>query len=360
MQHVNLAAVREAHVLEAHPDLSGRKRPRVRGLGQRLDSVEPAEAATGGSERSLCEVENPADRLERPDELQQERLEEDELPDRQISVNDGAPAEEDDGCDRETRQIVETRHMLRLDTRLAERRGAHSFGTVAEALTHVVLTSEGLHHLDPDDGLVRRFRHVALAGLHLARDGRDEPPEAVRDEPDQRQRDGRVESELPVDEPEDDPGRDDHHHALHPLHEAPADEVADRIEVVRRPRQHLARGMPVVERPRVAEVRLVEQLAHPRLDPDADPGGGVTTVEVDDEAQECEPPDRGQIRRELVLLVGNDRVVDRLRDQDRDRDRDQRVGERAGQAEGSELPLLAPESEQASEGRQQAEVGRVD
>ena len=62
--------------------------------------------------------------------------------------------------------------------------------------------------------------------------------------------------------------------------------------------------MPVVERARVAEVRLVEELAHPRLDPDADPGGRVAAVEVDDEAQEGEPADGREIRREQVLLWG--------------------------------------------------------
>ena len=45
---------------------------RARRLGQRLDAFEPAEAASGGRERPLGQVEDPADRLERPDELQQE------------------------------------------------------------------------------------------------------------------------------------------------------------------------------------------------------------------------------------------------------------------------------------------------
>ena len=198
--------------------------------------------------------------------------------------------------------------MLRLDARLAERRGADSLGPVAEAPAHVVLAAEGLHHLDPDDGLVRRLRHVALPGLHLARDGRDETPEAVGDEPDQRQRDGRVEGEPGVDEPEDDPGRDDHHHALDPLHEPPADEVADRIEVVRRAGQHLAGRVPVVERARVAEVRLVEELAHPRLDPHADPGGRVAAVEVDAMRTAASPTTpRDTARACLLVMAGESR-----------------------------------------------------
>src|SRR5262249_11446665 len=102
VQHVHLAAVREAQVLEAEaksPVL--RQVPRALRRGQRLDAVEPAEAATGGGECALREVENPADRLERPDELQQERLEEDELADRDLLVDDREAAEEHDGSDRQ-------------------------------------------------------------------------------------------------------------------------------------------------------------------------------------------------------------------------------------------------------------------
>jgi hypothetical protein len=118
--------------------------------------------------------------------------------------------------------------------------------------------------------------------------------------------------------------------------------------------------VPVVEGARIAEVRLVEELPHPRLDPDADAGSRVPAVEVDDEAEKCQPADGCEIGRQLVLLVGDDRVVDHPLDQDGDRDRDQRVRERAREREHAELPVLPPESEQASEGRQQAEVGRID
>ena len=126
------------------------------------------EAAAGRRERPLREVEDPADRLEWPDELQEQRLEEDELADRDVPVDDGAAAEEDDGGDRERGQVVEPGDVLCLDSGLAERRGADALGPVAEPLAHVVLAAEGLHHLDPDDGLVGGLGHVALLRLHLA------------------------------------------------------------------------------------------------------------------------------------------------------------------------------------------------
>src|SRR5262249_53674074 len=106
VEYVHLAAVGEAHLLEAETDrLVRREMARPRRLRQRLDAVEPAEAATGRGQRALREVEDPADGLERPDELQQERLEEDELADRDLAVDDGAAAEEDDGGYRQRGQV---------------------------------------------------------------------------------------------------------------------------------------------------------------------------------------------------------------------------------------------------------------
>ncbi len=123
---------------------------------------------------------------------------------------------------------------------------------------------------------------------------------------------------------EDDPGADDHQQALDRLDQPPADEVADRVEIVRRARQHLARRVPVVERARIRQVRLVEQLAHARLDANPDAGRRVAPREVDREAERGENEDRDEVGPQRRRVV-DDRVVDRLLDEQRDRDRDQRV-----------------------------------
>ena len=170
----------------------------------------------------------------------------------------------------------------------------HGLGTVSEAVAHIVFAPESLDHLDADDGLVRRLGQVPLALLHLARDGED----AMREEPgqdrDRRHRQRRGERQLPVDESEDDRGADDHHRALDGLDDAPADEVAHGIDVVRRARDHLTRRVAIVEGARVAEVRVVEQAAKARLDGDADAGGGVAPREVDGEADGGDPDDRSR------------------------------------------------------------------
>ena len=145
---------------------------RVSGSGSGSIPSSQREAAAGRGERPLRRGRDPAERLERPDELEQERLEEDELADREVAVDDRAAAEEDDGGDRERGQVVEAGHVPRLDAGLVERGGADALGLVAEALAHVVLAAERLHHLDPDDRFVRRLGHIALPLLHLARDRR--------------------------------------------------------------------------------------------------------------------------------------------------------------------------------------------
>ena len=58
-------------------------------------------------------------------------------------------------------------------TPLASSRGGR-LGPAEEARAHVLLAAERLHHLDPDDRLVRRLGEVALPRLHEPRD-REEP-----------------------------------------------------------------------------------------------------------------------------------------------------------------------------------------
>ena len=121
----------------------------------------------------------------------------------------------------------------------------------------------------------------AFSCCTCARDRHHLAPEREREQADERHREERDRGELHVHEEEDDRDPDDHHQRLDALRHAPADEVADGVEVVRRARDDLAGRVPVVERARVAEVRLVEQLAHARLDADAGARRRVAAREVD-------------------------------------------------------------------------------
>ena len=93
--------------------------PRLLGLGQGLDAFEPGEAPSGRRERTLPQVRDPSECLERPDELEQKRLEQDELADREVPADHLPAAEEHNRGDRERRQVVETGQVPRLDARLA-------------------------------------------------------------------------------------------------------------------------------------------------------------------------------------------------------------------------------------------------
>ena len=176
----HLAARRIAEVDVVEPDGQGavRERHGSRALGERLDPVEPGEAPRRGRGRPLAEVDDPTERLERPDELQEQRHEERELADREIPCDRLAAADQQHGGDPERGEEDEPGEKATLDGRLTHRLVAHRVGALAEAVANVVLAPERLHHLDPDDRLVRGLGEVTLLALHLARDRKH----AVREE----------------------------------------------------------------------------------------------------------------------------------------------------------------------------------
>ena len=231
-----------------------------------------------------------------------------------------------------------------------------------EARLHVVLAPECLHHLDPDDGLVRRLGDVGLQLLHLARDRHHLAREREREQEHSRHRDQRDRGELDVDEEQDDRDPEDHHQRLDPLGHAPADEVADGVEVVGRARDDLTGGVPVVERARIAQVCLVEQLAHPCLHADAGARRRVAAREVDREPDRREHDDDDEVRpqRLAVAVRRRDRVVDRVPDDERDREREPGVDEGARQADEDEPFLLAPQPGEPLRRRPEAEIRRID
>src|SRR5918992_1244249 len=94
-QHLRAAAVGEADGRELDRERPPRQRLRLRGDGEGFDAVEPGEAAPGGCHRALAQVDDPAEGLERPHELEQQRDEEAELSDRELSGDDLAAAEEE-------------------------------------------------------------------------------------------------------------------------------------------------------------------------------------------------------------------------------------------------------------------------
>ena len=140
----------------------------MRRLRDRLHALEPGEAARCGRARALGEREDPPQCLERPDELQEQLVEEEELAVGERPADHVAAPEEDDGGDRQRRQEQQAGKECGLDACLAEHAVADGFGLAVEAALHVVLAAERLHHLDPDDRLVGGLGHVGLQLLHVA------------------------------------------------------------------------------------------------------------------------------------------------------------------------------------------------
>ena len=100
-QHRLLARVGEVDVLRScSPRPPSGSVGRLVRLRQVRDLLQPGERAARRGDRALRQVEDPAQRLERPRQLQQDGVEEDELADRQVAVDHVAAAEEDHGRDR--------------------------------------------------------------------------------------------------------------------------------------------------------------------------------------------------------------------------------------------------------------------
>ena len=105
-------------MLEGDPDPTCREVRRLLGLRDRLDPLQPGEAARRGGRRTLREGEDLAERLERSHELQEQLVEEEELAVGERAADHVAAAEEDDGGDRECRKEEQPRQERGLDPRL--------------------------------------------------------------------------------------------------------------------------------------------------------------------------------------------------------------------------------------------------
>ncbi len=161
-------------------------------------------------------------------------VEEEELAVGERAADHLAAAEQENGGDRERRQEEQPGQERRLDAGLAQDAVPHRFRLVREALLHVVLAPECLHHLDPDNRLVRGLGDVRLQLLDLTRDRHHLAGERERQQEHRGHCDQRDKGERRVDEEEDDRDPEDHHQRLQSLGHAPADEVAHGVEVVGR------------------------------------------------------------------------------------------------------------------------------
>ena len=148
LEHLGPGRVAEVDVLHPHGERAVGHEPGMGCFGQGLDVLEPGEAAARRRRRTLAQVDDPPERLEGPDELEQKRDEQRELADRERPLDRVAPAEEQDGGNTQAGEEDEPRDESRLDARLTHRLRPHGLGTVAEPVAHVVLTTERLHHLD--------------------------------------------------------------------------------------------------------------------------------------------------------------------------------------------------------------------
>ena len=102
------------------------------GLGQRLHGIEPGEGPACRCDRALGQVEDPPERLERPHELQEQAVEEHELPDREVARDRRPAAEDEHGRDGHVGEEEQPRQVARLDGRFAQSTRTHALGALGK------------------------------------------------------------------------------------------------------------------------------------------------------------------------------------------------------------------------------------
>ncbi len=122
--------------------------------------LEPGIRSTRRGDRTLCEIQYPADGLERPHELEEEGCEEDELADGDLTIDGSQPSHGEHERDRDTRDGGEPRQVDGGDPGLLDDQAAHARGSFGEGCDGLILSAEGLHHGHADDPLVRCLGHV--------------------------------------------------------------------------------------------------------------------------------------------------------------------------------------------------------
>ncbi len=307
----------EPDVVE-HQRGSGLGGHRVVGVEDGRLRVEHLEDADGGRARLLGEGEQPAEADDRPDQLQVQRQERDQLTQRHRVVRDRHHAAPDHAGEDQLRRAFEHRPEPAERADLAQLGAAQPLRVAGEHREHVRATSVGLDHPDAERGLFDRGRQVTGQVLGAARLSAVAQLEAACGQHERRHRDEdeQAERDVDVDQQAEHDQRD--RRVDDQEHEREADEAAQCRQVGGQPRQQLARGPAVVEGDR-QPLHVGEQVAPDvGLDVDRGPRHGEAAQQeaarLGDAEREGEPDQRPQAGR----VVMADRPVDHGADHERD------------------------------------------
>ncbi len=235
-------------------------------VGDLLGLVEHLEDPLARRGRPLRLADPHAEHAQRHDQHHDEEVELDERPERERSVRDHAPADEQHGRLREQRDEREHRHVERPLAVGAEALVEDRLRPPLEERLLPLLLRERLHDVDADDRLLGDRRHVGHLLLHVAQHRVRHVAVAVGEHDDERRDRERHEREPPL-EPQHHRGdADDREDVLEEEDEAVAEEEAHGLEVDRRARHELPGLVAVVVAEGQPQEVRVEAVAQVELD----------------------------------------------------------------------------------------------
>ncbi len=308
VQLVVRVAVAQADPPELDVSAARRQRRRARRVGQLGLAVEDLEDARARSRGALGQVQGHAERAQRADEHVQQQVEGRELAERQVGVDDGVAAEQQDGGDAELWQEADRRVVGGFKARRHHRLLERTPDAAAEALQLARLAREGLDDAHAGDVLLGVGGQFGDALLGLLDRRARAAAVAVGDHHHERRRGERDQAQPRVDHDHHDAREHDREHELQDEHEAVAEEEAHGRQVDGGPAHQLA-GLLVVEEAELQALQLaVEALAQVVLDAKRDAPGDHPPPVGETPAREHDADDRQRVHQQRVTVV-RDRFV---------------------------------------------------
>ena len=211
--------------------MPGFGRDRRLGIEDRRLHVEHLEDAARGAGGLLGQGEQPAERDDRPDQLQVQGQEGDQLAQRHRVVRDGDHAAPGDAGQDHLRHALEQRPEEAEGAQLLELGAAQALRVAGEPGQHVRAAAVGLDHADAQRRLLDRGGEVAGEILRVACFAAVAQLEAAGEHRERGQRDEHEQAELEIDVDQQDDHHDGDAGVRDQEHEAEADEAPQRRQV---------------------------------------------------------------------------------------------------------------------------------
>ena len=314
--------VAKGDVVEVDRATTGRKRLGVGCIDNLGFGIENREDADRARHKALGLADPHAEHPQRHHHQRDQEAVGDEVAEAHRALDDLAATDEHQERDRDCRQKVHDRHVLRAQSRGRHVERKDVGGAVAKARHLFVFLAEGLDHTHADDGLLGLRRHMGerLLGLRhdrlrAARIHHGEHAERRHDHQ-HEQRDERIHPQQHGHHGHDGDG------VLRKEEDAVAEKQAQCRQVDSCATHDLPGLIAVVERKRQRQQVVIDEVAQVLLDVDRHRAGDQASEVHDGEAPDGEAENQDDQIAQLVGVAWPHRLVDDATSRPRNRDRE--------------------------------------